>query len=288
MKYFIDTEFLEGTQTKRFLGFPVGKTKPTIDLISIGIVAEDGREYYAISKDFNLKEAWNRWQFKNVKCASGYWDNEKDALYRKNSNILIKKEYWIRENVLKPIHEDLCKQVGIYGKTYHSDLFTAFTYKSMKRLIKWYGKTNKQIAEEIKQFTQYEFYKVDNTLQSDSVVSAAILNGRYNPQFYAHYADYDWVAFCWLFGNMDNLPKGFPMYCIDLKQELDRKLNNIVLPFKGYYPNPNDNLSTKLREIKAYSNYPQEINKHHALIEARWNKQLYQFLKNLKYEYTRK
>ena len=55
MKYFIDTEFLEGTQRKGFMG--MGKTKPTIDLISIGIVCEDGREYYAISKDFNLKEA---------------------------------------------------------------------------------------------------------------------------------------------------------------------------------------------------------------------------------------
>ena len=56
MKYFIDTEFLEGPQKGWF-----GKTtKPTIDLISVGIVCEDGREYYAISKDFNLKEAWNR------------------------------------------------------------------------------------------------------------------------------------------------------------------------------------------------------------------------------------
>ena len=57
MKYFIDTEFLEGTQ-KGWFG---RNTKPTIDLISIGIVCEDGRKYYAISKDFNLKEAWNRY-----------------------------------------------------------------------------------------------------------------------------------------------------------------------------------------------------------------------------------
>lgn len=40
-KFFIDTKFLEGTQTKRFLGFNIGQTKPTIDLISIGIVSED-------------------------------------------------------------------------------------------------------------------------------------------------------------------------------------------------------------------------------------------------------
>ena len=55
MKYFLDTEFLEGTQKKRFLGIPYGDTLNTIDLISIGIVAEDSREYYAISKEFNLK-----------------------------------------------------------------------------------------------------------------------------------------------------------------------------------------------------------------------------------------
>lgn len=56
--YYIDTEFLEGTQKK----FPFGNTKPTIDLISLGLVDEKDRIYYAISKDFNLKEAWNRWQ----------------------------------------------------------------------------------------------------------------------------------------------------------------------------------------------------------------------------------
>ena len=78
MKYFLDKEFIEGTQKSIF------NTKPTIDLISIGIVAEDGREYYSISKDFNLKEAWNR--------------------YDCNINIITKKEglrtYWIRDNVL--------------------------------------------------------------------------------------------------------------------------------------------------------------------------------------------
>ena len=48
MKYFYDTEFLED-----------GKT---IELISIGIVAEDGREYYAINDDMPYdriaKDAW--------------------------------------------------------------------------------------------------------------------------------------------------------------------------------------------------------------------------------------
>lgn len=51
MRYWYDTEFIED-----------GKT---IDLISIGIVAEDGREYYAISTAFNSKKA-SDWVKENV------------------------------------------------------------------------------------------------------------------------------------------------------------------------------------------------------------------------------
>ncbi len=51
MKYFYDTEFIED-----------GKT---IDLISIGIQAEDGREYYAISTEFDANKASN-WVRENV------------------------------------------------------------------------------------------------------------------------------------------------------------------------------------------------------------------------------
>lgn len=51
MRYFYDTEFIEdGT---------------TIELISIGIVAEDGREYYAVSTDVDLSKA-SVWVRNNV------------------------------------------------------------------------------------------------------------------------------------------------------------------------------------------------------------------------------
>lgn len=63
MDYYLDTEFLEGTQKKRMFGININ-TMPTIDLISIGLVGEDNREYYAVSKDFNLREAWDRFQVK--------------------------------------------------------------------------------------------------------------------------------------------------------------------------------------------------------------------------------
>jgi hypothetical protein len=44
-----------------------------------------------------------------------------------------------------------------------------------------------------------------------------------NVQFYSYFGSYDWVAFCWLFGKMINLPKHLPRYCRDLKQILDDK-----------------------------------------------------------------
>jgi hypothetical protein len=51
MKYWYDTEFIEDGST--------------IDLISIGIVAEDGREYYAQSEEFDASKA-NEWVRTNV------------------------------------------------------------------------------------------------------------------------------------------------------------------------------------------------------------------------------
>ncbi|MBZ8178165.1 polyadenylate-specific 3'-exoribonuclease AS [Corynebacterium poyangense] len=51
MRYFYDTEFIEDGHT--------------IELISIGIVAEDGREYYAVSTEFDPAKA-NSWVAENV------------------------------------------------------------------------------------------------------------------------------------------------------------------------------------------------------------------------------
>ena len=43
MRYFYDTEFIDNGRT--------------IELISIGVAADDGREYYAISTEFNPERA---------------------------------------------------------------------------------------------------------------------------------------------------------------------------------------------------------------------------------------
>jgi hypothetical protein len=138
MKYFLDTEFHERSLLVKNSFFGKYSKIDTIELISIGIVAEDGREYYAISKDFNLKEAWNRYnEVVNKHYPLGPEYN---------------KVYWLRDNVLKPICKELSEKGNIFA--YGEDDY--FTYKICKRLINKYGKTNKQIAEEVKQFINGE------------------------------------------------------------------------------------------------------------------------------------
>ena len=67
MKYYLDTEFHEYTKQAEVLGLNAGEPINTIELISIGIVAEDGREYYAICNEFDLNAACNdEWLKENV------------------------------------------------------------------------------------------------------------------------------------------------------------------------------------------------------------------------------
>jgi hypothetical protein len=154
MRYFFDTEFIED-----------GKT---IDLISIGIVAEDGREYYAENYEADTSKASD----------------------------------WVVINVLAHL-----KGGGL-------------------------AKHRLQIRDEVLAFI-----------------------GQDDPEIWAYYADYDWVALCQLFGTMMDLPRGWPMYCRDIKQLVDH-LSPQILP-------------------------AQDGQEHHALADARWNKQAYNFLMSL-------
>ena len=72
------------------------------------------------------------------------------------------------------------------------------------------------------------------------------------PEFWGYYADYDWVVLCQLFGTMMDLPKGWPMYCRDIKQWCDA-LGNPKLPEQGK-------------------------GEHHALADAKWNRRAFEFL----------
>ena len=151
MKYFIDTEFIE---------YPC-----TIDLISIGIICEDERKLYCVSRQFDVRKA-----------------ND-----------------WVKDNVILKIPDEQ-------------------HYMSRKEI-----KT--RILEYI---------------------------GDDKPEFYGYYADYDWVVFCWLFGAMIDLPKGWPMYCRDIKQMMDEKGN----------PKKPD----------------QKEGEHNALSDAIYHKELYEWI----------
>lgn len=170
MKYFFDTEFIED-----------GKT---IDLISIGVVAEDDREYYAEVAGVGYSRA-SAWVKENV--IAHLWSQKPD---KRGGNI------WIRDG----------GRGGLLSR--------------------------QNIARDIVTFCNPEQY------------------GK--PEFWAYYADYDWVALCQLFGTMMDLPKGWPMYCRDLKQ-LAAMLGDPRLPEQGK-------------------------GEHHALADARWNREAHEFL----------
>src|SRR4051812_50216271 len=116
MKYWMDTEFIERPYT--------------IDLISIGLVAEDGREFYAESSGVDGTKA-------------GHW-----------------------------------------------------TLETVRPQLAGTGMPREYIGYGIR-----EFIDVDK-----------------HPVFWGYFPAYDWVAFCWLFGGMNDLPFAFPQLCLDIKQ----------------------------------------------------------------------
>ncbi|MFA5377755.1 MAG: 3'-5' exoribonuclease [Dehalococcoidia bacterium] len=152
MKYFIDSEFSER-----------GPKHP-VELISIAIVAEDGREFYAIN------DAWY-----------GF------LAHRRASK-------WVQDNVLSHLPADADTDVSNGGSP-------RMAWEGSRRM------PISQIREEI----------------------LAFVGNDPKPEFWGYYADYDWVAFCQIFGAMIDLPTGWPMYCRDLKQICDER-GNPTLP----------------------------------------------------------
>lgn len=216
MNYFFDTEFIEGKQPKKVMGITYGYTKPIIDLISIGIVSEDGREYYAINNSFNLNHAWS--------------------------------DKWIRENVLLPI----------YQETFSGDARNIFDFdkKTLRHILKIKGKHPKLIATEILMFVCDPNNEAYNSWlgSSDEYVKQLSAKENDTPAFWAYYASTDWVAFYQLWGKMIDSPSCYPMYVMDLKN---------LMEFKG------------LDKEWKRENCPDPKGEHNALVDARWNKKLF-------------
>ncbi len=157
MKYFYDSEFYEDGER--------------IHLISIGIVAEDGRELYLENADFDPG--------------------------------IVPEGHFLVENV--------------FPWLYDSDVYLV---------------SKAEIARLVQLF---------------------ILEVEGPHELWAYYADYDHVVLAQLFGTMMDMPKGFPWFTLDLKQELHTF--NITLPLPG-----------------------QDGVQHHALADARWNHKVYYWL----------
>lgn len=149
MKIFFDTEFID--------------TGKTIDLISIGLVREDGKELYLENIDTDWTKA-DQWVIDNVKSKLGPAGN----------------------------------RVG-----------------------------RATIRDRVREFA-----------------------GQ-SPEFWAYFADYDWIVLSQLYGRMLDVPQGWPHYCRDLKQEMDIRTPGVK------YPKMAENLE------------------HNALADARWVRDTY-------------
>lgn len=199
-KFFFDTEFIEGF-TKPLFNIR-DKPRHFIDLISIGIKAQNGNEYYAISTEFNPDDA----------------------------------DKWVQDNVLSKL------------PARNFDGHNASTARLWK--------SNKQIAEEVRAFVYRNAYGLTdeqiNYLQGTSAEN--YFKDKPDVEFYSYYADYDWVLLCSLFGRMIDLPKGFPMYALDIKQMMHE--DGFGKEWKNEF-------------------CPEPKEEHHALTDAIWHKKLY-------------
>lgn len=231
MKYFIDTEFIEGFKKPLF-----GKRRHFIDLVTIGIHREDGKSLYLLSKEWSFNDA----------------------------------DEWVKDNVILPLYKEYVS----------GDCRNITSVNNFQKLL---GFENEQIKNTLLDFfgcwRDQLFWRAPDGIE-----------------VYGYYSDYDWVLFCSLFGRMIDLPKGFPMYCKDLKQMLDEKLMTEYAINDTFVTLLNSNLDAKyiveiralktldekLGWIKKYCKaYPKQNNEHNALADAKWNYELYKFIQSL-------
>lgn len=185
-KYFIDTEFIEDGRT--------------IDLISIGIFCEDGREFYAINRDCDLSKA-SQWVKDNVISKLP----PKDPLPTEVSPRLWEEsQAW---QTKKEIASGVAEFLGCHSETLY------IQYKGLRGLVD--KLTQKILPFRIRQERFLQKFWLKPEIEK--------------PEFWADYASYDWIVLCQLFGTMMDLPGGFPMYCNDI-QQLCNDLGNPELP----------------------------------------------------------
>ena len=166
--YCYDTEFLED-----------GKT---IELISIGIVCEDGREYYAVNSDCN----WER----------------------------IRKHDWLWENVVPHLPTVTASDDGVWlgppTTAAETQLLTKLDTTNVAVKPKWV------IANEVHDFL------VGHLKPFGAKDGKPFYVMEEMPELWAYFGAYDHVALCQLWGTMMGLPNLIPMWTHDLNQLTER------------------------------------------------------------------
>lgn len=117
MKYFYDTEFIED-----------GKT---IDLISIGIVAEDGRSFYAQNIDCDFSKA-SEWVKENVLLRLPGLSFIQGEIWTKHMDN--QDANWLRPKVIANALRSFCDR-DIYGKPEFWGYYSAYDHVALCQLF---------------------------------------------------------------------------------------------------------------------------------------------------------
>lgn len=251
---YLDTEFSEGffkpiSWLPSWL--PGNKPRWSIELISIGLVDDEGKEYYAINK-----------HFKESRCND-----------------------WVKENVLTKLPSRLlCDDTSWWSS------YDGFECEECGLIPNPLYKSISEIRDDIINFVapaSAVYAHCETSGEQDNCLENYL---KENPvKFKAYFADYDWVMFCTIFGTMMDLPDGFPMYCFDLKQEFDNVAELVhevreeennhkgIISLVDEYPLTMDGTKTYMKESDSYPKQS-DSNEHNALNDAIWNLQLDKWL----------
>lgn len=176
MKYYLQCKLFDG-QNKYLLR----PNQHIIQMISIGIVCEDGRSYYALSKDFNSRKA------------------PQDVL----------------ENVIVPVCNEFIAQAP--AKTQDTISYIVkkkSVYMGVVAVQVHCGKDASTMAKEIADFLTYRHITVQ-----DPEVGPKTIDGNGKPlEIWGYGCEFDWVAICGLFGGLRKIPEQFPHFPLDLAQ----------------------------------------------------------------------
>lgn len=176
MKYFIDCEFHEYMKQPKLLGIiPIGKVIPTVELISLALVSEDGsKEFYAETNWYNKRAA------------------RKNAFLNKNviPNLLggehIKSKKEIQEGILDLIKNDKNPELVGWWSAYDwwtlcMEIFGTMI-NTMKKTNFWYYTDFKSLLNNTVGWTKKEIIKYSpelTTIKHNALVDARWLRKTY-------------------------------------------------------------------------------------------------------------